>query len=381
MAHRKIAIIIDMSESYSRGLVEGIAHYIRDNDLWEFQIVNSLKNNSSIPTWFSNWKGDGIIAKIDTPLVAEIVTACNAPTVDVCANRLLPDIPFISTDNQQISQLAAEHLIQNGYENLAFCGADGLSFSRQREEHFVEIAEKSRKTCSSLRLPDEPNGFDSPSKQIIQWLKNLPKPVGVFACFDTLAQQVMAACNLIGLSVPDNVAIIGVDNDPLFCELSNPPLSSVMPNTRASGYEAAKLLDKIMRGEKTTNTSMVIPPLAVVPRQSTDSLAVDDINIKKALKFIRKQAFSGINVSDVARKACLSRRVLELRFKKLLGRTPREEILQVRLKEVKRLLRDTKLPLYLIAEKTGFEHSEYLSVVFRRESKITPSYYRSVAQR
>ena len=188
------------------------------------------------------------------------------------------------------------------------------------------------------------------------------------------------ACRSAGLAVPSDVAVIGVDNDALLCDLASPPLTSVIPNAHRAGYEAAALLEKLMAGRKVPATAHLIPPLGVAARQSTDVLAVDDRDVARAVQFIREHACEGINVSDLLRTVPLSRRVLEQRFQKLLGRTPREEILHVRLARVRQLLGETDLPLYLIAERTGFEHVEYLSVVFKRETGQTPSEYRQETQ-
>jgi len=370
-----------MSGAYARGLIEGVAHYIRDHKPWEIQLINNLHERPHFKDWFSEWKGHGIIARIDTPLVAEAIVKCRAPTVDVCAGRMIPAVPWIETDNEKISQLAAEHLIQRGFKHLAFFGDERFNWSTRRRDHFAHQVRQTGCNCSCFELSRDAKELDASTEQLGRWLQKLPKPIGIMAGNDALAQKIIAACRFGGLAVPDEVAVIGVDNDLLYCELSTPPLSSVMPNTRASGYEAAALLDRIIDREKVSIGPHVIPPLGVISRQSTDILAVDDPHIKEAVKFIRENACAGIKVSDVARKASLSRRVLELRFKKLLGQTPREEILQVRLDLVKKLLRDTTLPLYRIAEQTGFDHIEYLSVVFKRETKVTPSYYRTEAQR
>jgi LacI family transcriptional regulator len=215
---------------------------------------------------------------------------------------------------------------------------------------------------------------------LARWLRGLPKPVGIMASYDIRGQQVLAACRGAGLAVPDEVAVIGVDNDALLCELASPPLSSVIPNAHRAGYEAAALLDQQMAGKRVAATAHLIAPLGIAARQSTDVLAVDDREVARAVQFIREHACEGINVADVLRAVPLSRRVLEQRFQNLLGRTPREEILQVRLSRVKQLLGETDLPLYLVAERTGFEHVEYLSVVFKRETGRTPSRWRSEAR-
>jgi len=177
--------------------------------------------------------------------------------------------------------------------------------------------------------------------------------------------------------VPNEIAILGVDNDELLCELTSPPLSSVFPNAPRAGYEAAELLNRIMEGQKIGPKAHRIAPLGVKVRQSTDVLAIDDRVIARALQFIREQACTGINVDDLLRAVPLSRRVLEQRFQRLLGRTPREEILNVRLNRAKQFLAETDLSLAQIAERTGFEHVEYLSVVFKRETGVTPSSYRT----
>jgi LacI family transcriptional regulator len=166
----------------------------------------------------------------------------------------------------------------------------------------------------------------------------------------------------------------------LLCDLASPPLSSVIPNTHRTGYEAAALLDRLMAGQRVAAKPHLIAPLGVAARQSTDVLAVDDRDVARAVQFIREHACGGINVADVLRAVPLSRRVLEQRFRRLLGHTPHEEILHVRLDRVKQLLAETDLPLYLIADRTGFEHVEYLSVVFKRDTGRTTSACREAAR-
>ena len=237
-----------------------------------------------------------------------------------------------------------------------------------------------RHDCHLYR-PKEEGAAAEQVAEIGRWIATLPKPVGIMACYDSRGQQVLDACRSAGLAVPDEVAVIGVDNDELLCELASPPLSSVVPNAHRAGYVAAARLDRLMAGKKVTPMAELIPPLGVANRHSTDAFALDDRAIVRAVRMIREHACEGINVSDVLKTVPLSRRVLEQRFQKLLGRTPREEILQVRLARVKQLLGETELALYQIAERTGFEHVEYLSVVFKRETGVTPSAWRADARR
>jgi LacI family transcriptional regulator len=198
------------------------------------------------------------------------------------------------------------------------------------------------------------------------------------ACYDLRGQHVLNACRRLGVAVPDDVAVIGVDNDDLLCDLSDPPLSSVIPNTRRTGYEAAKLLDEMMCGRKVGALTHLIPPLGIMTRQSTDVLAIDDRNVARAVHYIRQHACDGITVDHVLKAVPQSRRMLESRFRKVIGRTPHEEILRVKLNRVKRLLTETDLPLEQIAERSGFTHVEYLTVAFKREVGMPPSKYRSV---
>lgn len=374
---RQVALLIETSNAYARGLLQGVVHYIREHEPWSFYLMEQGRGDDP-PAWLENWKGDGIIARIETPKIARAVVHAGVPAVDVSAARLVPELPWVETDDEQIARLAAEHLLERGFKHFAFCGDGRFKWSEWREQHF----------CARVRA----GGFDvhtfsgtetdvsAAAAELRAWVEALPKPVGILACYDIRGQQVLDACRGAGLAVPADVAVIGVDNDALLCDLASPPLSSVIPNAHRTGYEAAALLNRLMSGKRVAERAHLIAPIGVAARQSTDVLAVDDRDVARAVQFIREHACEGINVSDVLRAVPLSRRVLEQRFQRLLGRTPREEILHVRLARVKQLLGETDLPLYLIAERAGFEHVEYLSVVFKRETSQTPSAFRSAAR-
>jgi LacI family transcriptional regulator len=209
------------------------------------------------------------------------------------------------------------------------------------------------------------------------WIRALPKPVGVMAGYDIRGREILDVCRQLGISVPDEVALIGVDNDDLICDLADPPQSSVIPDTRRTGYEAARLLDLLMAGQSDLPLTHLIPPLGIAVRASTDVLATNDADMSAAVRFIRAHATEGINVEDVLRAVPLSRRVLESRFEKLFGRTPHEEITRVQIERVKELLAETDLPLSAVAHLTGYSHVEYMSVVFKRETGVPPSSYRA----
>jgi LacI family transcriptional regulator len=385
-----VAILIETSNAYARGLLQGVVHYIREHRPWSFHLMEQGRGDDP-PPWLAGWEGDGIIARIETPRIARAVVRTGLPAVDLSAARLVPALPWVETNDEEIARLAADHLIERGFKRFAFCGDGRFNWSVWRERFFIARLKAAGHACAVFPQREEQGATGDAAgeavsdvaveaRKLTRWLRELPKPVGVMACYDIRGQQVLAACRGAGLAVPDEVAVIGVDNDALLCELASPPLSSVIPNAHRAGYEAAALLDRLMAGKKVAATAHLIAPLGVAERQSTDVLAVDDRDVARAVQFIREHACEGINVSDVLRAVPLSRRVLEQRFQRLLGCTPREEILHVRLARVKQLLGETDLPLYLVAERTGFEHVEYLSVVFKRETGRTPSAWREEAR-
>jgi LacI family transcriptional regulator len=364
---RQVALLIETSNAYARGLLQGVVHYIREHRPWSFHLMEQGRGDDP-PPWLAGWKGDGIIARIETPRIARAVVKTGLPAVDLSAARLVPALPWVETNDEEIARLAAEHLIERGFKRFAFCGDARFNWSQWREGHFAARLKAAGHACAVFRPKVAAGDVAAEARELARWLQELPKPVGIMACYDIRGQQVLDACRGAGLAVPDEVAVIGVDNDALLCELASPPLSSVIPNAHRAGYEAAALLDELMAGKRVPTAAHLIAPLGIAERQSTEVLAVDDRDVARAVQFIREHACEGINVSDVLRAVPLSRRVLEQRFQRLLGCTPREEILHVRLARVKQLLGETDLPLYRVAERTGFEHVEYLSVVFKRET-------------
>ncbi|MCG8651110.1 MAG: substrate-binding domain-containing protein, partial [Pirellulales bacterium] len=219
-------------------------------------------------------------------------------------------------------------------------------------------------------------GWEKQQERIVQWLGSLPKPIGIMACNDFRGQHVLEACREAKISVPEDVAVIGVDDDQVICDFCQPPLTSVIPAAERIGYEAAALLDQLMRGQTPADPHRTIAPLGINSRQSTDILAIDDVDVVTALKIIRDRACISLSVEQLLREVPLARSSLERRFRKYVGRSPQAEIRQVQLKKARRLLRDTDLPLAQIAALTGFKHSEYFSVVFKRETGQTPGAYR-----
>lgn len=372
---RRVALVIETSNAYARNLLLGVVGYIREHAPWSFYLVEQGRGDDP-PAWLARWDGDGIIARIESPRIAEAVVSSGLPAVDVSAARHIPSLPWVETDDIAIANLAADHLLERGFKHLAFCGDGRFAWSRQRDEAFSRRVTEAGLEIYHAPPASAPGEPASEMAALLHWLRALPKPVGVFACYDLRGQQVLDACRHLRLAVPEEVAVLGVDNDELLCELAYPPLSSVIPNARRAGYEAAALLERLMRGETLATLETRVPPLGLHARQSTDVLAIEDPHVAQAVRYIREHACDPIDVADVLRVVPVSRRILEKRFLKLLNRTPHAEILNARLNRVRQLLTDTELSLEEIAVRSGFEHPEYLSVVFKRELGLTPRDYR-----
>ena len=353
-----------------------LATYLREHEPWSVHLAEHGRGDRP-PTWLATWRGDGILARIETPAMARALRRLKVPIVDVSAARLIPALPWFETDDSAIAQMAFDHLRDRGYRRFAYCGDARFNWSNWRGEHFQRAVAAEGSEClfyqptRRFRPDDAAQGDD-----LARWLRKLPKPVGIMACYDPHGRQLLDACRRVGIAVPDEVAVISVDNDEVLCELSHPPLTSVIPNTHRTGYEAASLLDELMAGRKLRAETRLVPPIGVAARQSTSTLAIEDRKTALAVRFIREQACSGINVADVLKAVPHSRRLMESRFRRLLGRTPHEEILRVQMDRVKQLLVETDLPLAEVAERAGFAHVEYLSVVFKRETGIPPSAFR-----
>ncbi len=375
MRPRKVALLIETSNAYARGLLEGIVAYQREQRPWSLHLAEQGRGDKP-PAWLVDWDGDGIIARVENAAIARALRPLRLPIVDVSAARLLPSLPWFETDDAAVAQMGYEHLRERGFRNFAYCSDPRFNWSNWRQEHFERAVRAEGGSFFAYTLAGAAAGGGDEPEAIAHWLRKLPKPVAVMACYDLRGLQVLDACRRLAIPVPDEVAVIAVDNDALLCELAHPPLSSVIPNTRRTGYEAAALLDALMAGGQARGETHLIPPLGVATRQSTDVLAIEDPHVSRAVRFIREHACDGINVQDVLRAVPQARRLLEARFRKLLGRTPHAEILRVQLQRVKQLLTETDLTIEVIAERTGFAHSEYLSVVFRREVGLPPGRYR-----
>lgn len=365
--------------SFGRGVLEGISRYLMENPPWSVQL-DLRELLVTPPAWLTRWDGDGIITRSTTPEMAEIIHQRGIPTVNLTDIYGDQGLPSIWNDHDAIGRMAAEHLIQRGLNHFAYCGFTDHHWSEARFNGFSATVGQHGYVASphhSDWAQARRMGWERQQAHLIDWLQRLPKPIGIMACNDFRGQHVLEGCRAARISVPDEVAVIGVDNDHVICDFCQPPLSSVIPAAERIGFEAASMLDRLMTGAPLEERHVRIKPLGVAARQSTDVMAIDDGDVVAALKIIRDRACLGLSVADILREVPIARSSLERRFRKTVGRSPQAEIRGVQMKRARQLLCETDLTLTQIASLTGFKHSEYFSVVFKREVGQTPGQYRS----
>jgi LacI family transcriptional regulator len=376
----KVVLFLESSRQYGRDVIRGIVQYSRLHGPWTFYredvFYNQDKRRKKDLSWIKKWGANGIIAR-DFDYFDKLMEL-GIPTVIASAFiERNEELIEIITDNERIAQLAYEHFSRRGFKNFAFCGFNDMPWSKHREESFDVIVKSAGfkidifNSNSSRML-----NWDKEHPRIIKWLKSLSKPVGILCCNDDRGSDLIEACKTGGLEVPFEVSVLGVDNDSQVCELSNPPLSSISLSTEKAGFEAASILDKLMSGKPVEVNKIMATPLEVVSRQSTDTLAVNESNIAKALQFINHSSKKLIQVSDVLNIVNCSRRSLDEKFQRYLGHTVFSEIRRARVENIAHLLLETDLSISQIAFNLGYNDSGHIARFFRQEKNMTPQAYR-----
>jgi len=369
-----VALIVETSVVYGREILKGISRYLGTHGRWSI-FLDERELNAPAPDWLLEWSGDGVICRSTTPDLASNLLSRGLPVVDLNDRHGDLGLPRIASDMAEIGRIAAKHLLERGFRNIAYCGFESEAWCEARLSGVVSVAPP----LSIFRTPWKglrEHAWQEERDLICEWLESLPRPIGIVACNDVRGLHVLDACRALGESVPEQIAVIGVDNAETFCALCDPPLSSVVPDAEKIGFEAAAMLDALMKGGMPPAQTLLVAPTGIVTRQSTESVAIDDPGVARAVRFIRENAHTGIGVQDVLAWLDISRSTLERRFRASLGHSPHEEIQRARLKRVKVLLRETDWPLARIAEDAGFEHSEYMMVQFKRETGLTPTQWR-----
>jgi LacI family transcriptional regulator len=390
---RTVGLLIESSRAYGRGLLRGIARFMRMHNDWSI-IYQERTLRDADPLGLAEKHCDGVLARIDTRQQLDWLLELNVPVVELRGSWDHPRFPRIISDDRAVAEIAAQHLLARRCPYFAFCGFAGADYSQTRRDHFCAAIRAAGYLPDVYESPAAPHGADTAAYEVTaaaheremgSWLSRLPHPTSLMACNDVCGRQVIDLCHVHGLRVPDQIAVIGVDNDEVLCDLAEPTMSSVILSTERMGYEAAELLSTMMDGTEPSKHEFLIPPIGVMKRHSTDSAVVDDPCIAAALAFIREKACTGINVEHVLdhladRELLVSRSTLDRRFRKRLRCSPKDQIIDTRLERVRQLLLETTYSVERIAELVGFASSSQLATAFKHRTGKTPSEFRAGAR-
>lgn len=380
---RRVALIYDARLPYDLKVISGIARYVQEGAELNIYIEEDALKSQKLPD-LRSWHGDGILADFDDPGVADAVSRAKLPVVGFGGGfgwySRRSGVPYFFNNQAAVANLAADHLLDRGFQHFAYCGMPPSPTNLWSEERYRAFAKRLRTRgfpCHIYRgVHKTTRQWNSILASLGSWLRSLPKPIGLMAGNDRRARHVLEACHTYDLRVPEEVAVIGVDNDELLCELSTPQLSSVEQDAKRIGYEAIALLDRMMGGEKPAQRHFLIDPLGVVTRRSTDILAIEDRLVAKTMTFITSNASQGIKVRDVVNSSAVSRSGLETRFKAALGCTIHAAIRKTQLQRARRMITETNLAMKEIAAVTGFKSVQHMTTLFGRAFGQTPAKFR-----
>ncbi|HEX4085649.1 MAG TPA: DNA-binding transcriptional regulator [Chthoniobacteraceae bacterium] len=380
----RIGVLIDASRAYGRGICRGIANYAEAKENWII-LAHERPELNELPPWLKGSPVDGLIAYIPNRKLYVRIKQLGIPVVDVNGRYRTAQIPTIESDAETTIDLALRFLSQFGFPNLAYCGYPSVFFSDQRERAFRRQAGKySRRTAVYISASGRKAGADiyrfekgipADAAHLRTWLRKLRKPVGVLACNDIRGQQVINACREENLEVPQDVAVLGIDNDEIICRLCRPTLSSVEPDLENIGSIAAQFLDTLLAGG-TVPLRHLVAPRHIVQRASTDTVVAESPIVVQAARRIRESDRIEISVEQLCEIVGVSRSTLDKLFVANLGRSVSAEIQRIRLERLENLLQNTDLPLAEIAGRCGFASATYLCRFFKRMTGATPQGYR-----
>lgn len=373
---KRIALLIETSRYYGRGLLRGIAKYSHLHGPLAFYSETGGRNKISYAE-LKDWKIDGIIAR-DEKLDKGIMEMGLPLVVYVSRTEPKKYQHIIIANNIAIGTMAAEHFLERKYRHFGYCGFSDVYYSKMRLKSFADRLAQEGFSVSVYEKTqrDIKHSWEKEQNRICEWLQKTPKPIAIFACIDERSRHVAEACKRSQLNVPEDVAILGVDDDILVCELSDPPLSSVAMNPIEGGYEATKLLMDMINGKKVKQKQVVILPTHITIRRSTDILAIDDKEVINAITYIKDNAKKPLQVEDVVKHVALSRRSLEVKFRNTIGRTPHDFIKHIRIQKISEILRTTDLSIKQIDQLFGFHNSNNLARYYKQATGITCHEYR-----
>ncbi len=370
--------MVDTSTNFGTQIIEGVARFVREHRSWQLLVQPRGEQERSLMP--KSWQVDGVIARVTHRALAQDLQKRRVPVVNVSMSVVSgTSFPQVTIDALKIGRWSAQYLKELGLRNFGYCGVWNLpNYVDRCGPVFIQELRADGFECHVIR-PRRRGGSSTAALTVSQfkrWLRTLPKPIGILAADVEDAHNLREACRDAGLQIPDEIAILCGEDDRLLSTISYPPLSCIDLATDRVGYKAAAVLQQLLAGRRPPSRPVYVPPLRVVPRHSTDMLAMEDSDVATAVRFIRERASSPISVPDILEATAMSRRVLEQRFQRILGRSPAEEIRRVRLDRAKELLllNDWKIPQ--VASAAGFSCVEVMNQTFRRELNLTPTQFR-----
>ena len=378
-----ITLLFSANKVYDRQVIEGIGEYMQASQVnWDILFEDDFRCRID---HIKDWAGDGIIADFDDPQIVAATRNLDVPVIGVGGSYhnvdQYPDGPYVATDNSALVRAAYEHLREKGVEHFAFYGipeSPQRRWGKERELAFKEIIQKEGYKGEIYHgNPMDPENWRYGMNRLADWIQRLPYPTGIIAVTDARARHILQVCERLGIIVPDNISVIGIDNEDLARFLTRVPLSSVNQGCKSMGYEAAKLLHRILQQQPIIKKRILIPPQGVVERQSTDYKALRDTYVIQAMHYIRQNACKGIKVEQVLDFVGISRSNLEKRFREERGHSIHTEIHESKLNRAKQLLRETELSTHEIANVCGYPSLQYMYAVFKKDLGLTPKEYRN----
>ncbi len=378
----RLILLTDFTEAFAQYLLKGILKYSKGREPWVVcRMPPSYKQRFGIKgvlDWAKKWEANAIIAQFDATDKVDLFGANGIVAVAQDYKKRFTNIPNITSDYHLAGRMVADFFIQKGYRDFAFFGYKDVVWSEERCEGFLNEIAKSGFETSFYEYHNEQieNLWFYESTPLIKWLKELPKSTALMACDDNQAIKITEACRIAGLKIPEEIAVMGVDNDTVVCNLSDPPLSSLQMNVEMGGYETAALIDRIITGAPKEYKDIYIKPLNIVNRISTDIYSTEDPYVLKAIKYIHQNLSTKLNVKDIVKLLPLSRRLLETRFKNVTGESIYQYILKLRIDNFAQLLLASNDPIAEIALSAGFIDYKNLARQFKQLKHCSPSEYR-----
>lgn len=379
----KIILLLDFAEEYSKSLMKGINTYSKEVGPWIFCRMPLFHRETvgidGILKWALEWGADGIIGQLYNDKDIEKVVQAGIPVIAQDFKERFAEIPNITGAYHETGQLGADYFLKKGFINFAFYGFSDIVWSRERSEGFekrIESAGHKVHYFEHKKARSSELWYYKPSS-LSRWLKSLPKPIGLMACDDNQGQHITEACRHVGIRIPEEVAVLGVDNDVMICDLSDPPLSSIALDVEKGGYDAARLLEHLIIHGITDYHDIVVKPMQVITRHSTDIYATNDDHIASSLKFIHQNIDKNLHVDEVVKQVPLSRRALEKRFLEITGYPVYKYIFNLRIEKFTQKLLDTDMSVFEIALDMGLTDSKNIARQFRQVKGCNPSVYRN----